>query len=118
MICGGKSRELLGEIKLSGDEDEFIILQIRKSWRMTVYDAGRSCRLGRKRFMIHTYTYAGGLALRLRERARAGFRTTTLLKSCTPGCCCYLKPAATPARIYGCTFPSPPVIYRSSPNRD
>lgn len=32
----------------------------------------------------------------LREQVRTGFRETTLLKSCTPGGYCYLKPATAP----------------------
>lgn len=74
---------------------------------MTVYGPGRSCRLGHKRFTIHAYTYIRGDSLRLRERARTGFRATTLLKSCTPRLLLLFK-AAPPRRIYGCTFPSPP----------
>lgn len=87
-ICGGEARgNFSRRLEIKRDEDEFIILQIRKSWQMTVYGLGRSCRLGHKRFTIHAYTYPiyiRGDSLRLRERARTGFHATTLLKSCTP----------------------------------
>jgi len=98
-IGGGKiSAKLSGEIKR--DEVGFIIL---KGFWMTVYKkkrerkrVGGGGRRKRERWLnvINDLRFAPMGFASLRERT--GFRETTLLKSCTPGGYCYLKPATAP----------------------
>lgn len=63
-------------------------------------------------------TYAGPVSLRERAREREQVFATTLLKSCAPGCYCYLKPSHRAAPYLRPHFSVALEIYRSSPNRD